>query len=271
MMNNEIMENTVPSDPNMSPEFFESTKVSLQLSPVRNSILLIVSVLLILTIVGTAGYHLGLNRANSNLVSRTLPPITSPSSPPVNSAGCTEEAKLCPDGSSVGRTGPDCEFADCPTTVLVQPDWQQVENSNLGFSFRYPANLNVFNLNRTAGLNQQVLYELSRSETESVGDYSTGVYLVSYYPQTTVEELFAQFTGDNVYLSNQRAQIISNGLTIHLRRTIPPDGPGAGIETMLAAVELKDGILTFDLISNGSTREQDTEMLESILKTLVIE
>ena len=27
---------------------------------------------------------------------------------------CTEEAKICPDGSSVGRTGPSCEFAPCP-------------------------------------------------------------------------------------------------------------------------------------------------------------
>lgn len=28
---------------------------------------------------------------------------------------CTEEAKICPDGSSVGRTGPKCEFAACPS------------------------------------------------------------------------------------------------------------------------------------------------------------
>ena len=27
---------------------------------------------------------------------------------------CTDEAKLCPDGSAVGRTGPKCEFAACP-------------------------------------------------------------------------------------------------------------------------------------------------------------
>lgn len=27
---------------------------------------------------------------------------------------CTQEAKLCPDGSYVGRTGPNCEFAKCP-------------------------------------------------------------------------------------------------------------------------------------------------------------
>lgn len=28
---------------------------------------------------------------------------------------CTQEAKLCPDGSAVSRTGPNCEFAPCPT------------------------------------------------------------------------------------------------------------------------------------------------------------
>ena len=27
---------------------------------------------------------------------------------------CTEEAKICPDGSAVGRTGPNCEFEACP-------------------------------------------------------------------------------------------------------------------------------------------------------------
>lgn len=31
-----------------------------------------------------------------------------------NKTHCTLEAKLCPDGSYVGRTGPDCEFATCP-------------------------------------------------------------------------------------------------------------------------------------------------------------
>lgn len=33
---------------------------------------------------------------------------------PGDKAACTEEAKVCPDGSSVGRTGPDCQFAECP-------------------------------------------------------------------------------------------------------------------------------------------------------------
>lgn len=31
-----------------------------------------------------------------------------------NLKACTMEAKLCPDGSAVGRTGSNCEFAPCP-------------------------------------------------------------------------------------------------------------------------------------------------------------
>lgn len=36
-------------------------------------------------------------------------------SPTPISKACTMEAKICPDGSSVGRSGPNCEFAPCPT------------------------------------------------------------------------------------------------------------------------------------------------------------
>lgn len=32
---------------------------------------------------------------------------------------CTEEAKVCPDGSAVGRTGPNCEFAPCPEEPVL--------------------------------------------------------------------------------------------------------------------------------------------------------
>lgn len=33
---------------------------------------------------------------------------------------CSLEAKVCPDGSAVGRTGPNCEFATCPATSTTQ-------------------------------------------------------------------------------------------------------------------------------------------------------
>ncbi|VVB67212.1 Uncharacterised protein [Candidatus Norongarragalina meridionalis] len=44
----------------------------------------------------------------------TPSPSTLPSPSPV---ACTAEAKICPDGSSVGRTGPNCEFAPCPSVA----------------------------------------------------------------------------------------------------------------------------------------------------------
>ena len=33
---------------------------------------------------------------------------------------CTMEAKLCDDGSAVGRSGPNCEFVQCPEKPSVQ-------------------------------------------------------------------------------------------------------------------------------------------------------
>ena len=41
---------------------------------------------------------------------------------------CTDEALICPDGSSVGRTGPNCEFAPCPGA----PPAGTVDESKLG-------------------------------------------------------------------------------------------------------------------------------------------
>lgn len=35
-------------------------------------------------------------------------------------AVCTMEAKQCPDGSYVGRSGPNCEFAECPKGVKAE-------------------------------------------------------------------------------------------------------------------------------------------------------
>lgn len=44
---------------------------------------------------------------------------------------CTAEAKLCPDGTGVGRSGPGCAFAACP--------FPNVEDTTLGISFVVPA------------------------------------------------------------------------------------------------------------------------------------
>lgn len=51
---------------------------------------------------------------------------------------CTMEAKICPDGSAVGRTGPRCEFAACPGEDINL--WQSYTDEK-GISFKYPERL----------------------------------------------------------------------------------------------------------------------------------
>lgn len=68
---------------------------------------------------------------------------------------CTMEAKICPDGSSVGRSGPNCEFTPCPQSTISQTSptpttiqtstitdptasWKTYTNTKNGYSLKYP-------------------------------------------------------------------------------------------------------------------------------------
>lgn len=57
---------------------------------------------------------------------------------------CTQEVMVCPDGSTVGRTGPNCEFAACPVVKkpVVKVDetnsWPIYKNDKHGFEIKYP-------------------------------------------------------------------------------------------------------------------------------------
>lgn len=68
---------------------------------------------LVLTL--SLGYIAG--KQNLSLFGLAPTPSPSPSSSPSPGVACTLDAKICPDGSSVGRTPPSCEFAPCPTST----------------------------------------------------------------------------------------------------------------------------------------------------------
>ncbi len=60
---------------------------------------------------------------------------------------CTAEAKQCPDGSYVGRNGPDCQFAACPgvgtqasSTAIDTSGWKTYINTTYGYQIKYPNN-----------------------------------------------------------------------------------------------------------------------------------
>jgi len=69
----------------------------------RLSPLIAFGIIIGLAILVAGAFQLVKNDSNS----AELPVINNPK-------GCTAEAKLCSDGSAVGRSGPNCEFAECP-------------------------------------------------------------------------------------------------------------------------------------------------------------
>jgi hypothetical protein len=107
------MDNNIPSpvrvNENNSPLSIPpdiSPKAGLRL----NNLFLLISAIVI--IVGSGGYLLGMNTTKGPATPNAI-------SPTVQQKACTSEAKICPDGSSVGRIGPNCEFAPCPSTATT--------------------------------------------------------------------------------------------------------------------------------------------------------
>lgn len=64
---------------------------------------LILIIIIAIAVVGAGGFFL-VSQISPNTVVNPNPTPTA----------CTQEAKQCPDGSYVSRTGPNCEFAECP-------------------------------------------------------------------------------------------------------------------------------------------------------------
>jgi len=71
-----------------------------------------------LYVIGIAAFALGivvgLGILNNIMLTKN-PAVIPPGDVGVGGTACTMDARVCPDGSSVGRTGPNCEFAACST------------------------------------------------------------------------------------------------------------------------------------------------------------
>jgi hypothetical protein len=139
-----------------------------------NSFRLIFVALVILLIGGAIGYSIAIIKSNSNKQRSNKD----------GQKGCTLEVKICPDGSSVGRSGSNCEFAPCPTTKPTPissktTGWIPYTNEKYNFEFSYPQNFKT-----TEGLTQHFLLDenpLVELISEGYGDLQSQYQVEANY------------------------------------------------------------------------------------------
>lgn len=166
-----------------------------------NSTLKVVGILLVLVVV------LG------GLVFFAQPPV-----PP--EVACTMEAKICPDGSSVGRQGPSCEFTACPD-VPNEPGWETVVDSAQQVSFQYPPTLGL-----------------------------TYVNTVDWPPVASVQDEYSCVAGGDIPASGGLTEEKKSGTQERYCATIRSEGAAGSVYSMYAYEFPRGGqsvILTFAL------------------------
>lgn len=104
---------------------------------------------------------------------------------------CTLEAKLCPDGSAVGRSGPKCEFAPCPTSDTST--WQTYTNPVYLFSFKYPKDYSLTGLDLAAppGIFLQPNSYAGKTIDELIASPRISIEIMPRY--TNVNDAFSYF------------------------------------------------------------------------------
>ncbi|EKE19772.1 MAG: hypothetical protein ACD_8C00109G0003 [uncultured bacterium] len=103
-----------------------------------------IGIILLITIV--IGGIFWVQNKESEMADQSVPPAIENQQPkaiaPTEKEGaiCTQDAKLCDDGSYVSRTGPKCEFAQCPVAQTVKEGYKivEVKNPSVQFSFEVP-------------------------------------------------------------------------------------------------------------------------------------
>jgi len=168
---------------------------------------------------------------------------------------CPLDAQVCPDGTSVGRTGTACSFAPC-----LPPN---VSFTNLSISFALPAELREAALADSSGL---VTYELTTtaSSTSGVG----GSVSIHRYPITASSTALATIqqtaisgaSGAPVSVTSYTSTVLGN----HRFTVVSIERFEGVIDTAYYLARATD-VLRFDAIDTGVANWTDPNLVESTL------
>lgn len=122
---------------------------------------------------------------------------------------CTMEAKVCPDGSTVGRTGPNCEFSACLTIIKKIPTATIIPKPS-GVAEKSNSNLKTFT---SQALGTTFTYlEKQGEETIGVKEMENKIYVYTSLTKdpTTGQslEMFKKDKGDTLAQAIQKQFLV---------------------------------------------------------------
>ncbi len=166
--------------------------------------------------------------------------------PQQKKVACTEEAKICPDGSSVGRVGPKCEFDECPK-VATQTNVIGTTTQN--------TNIVIPNISKTTKLNKKITISgVSITPIELISDSRCPVDVQCVWAGTVYVKVKIEFGASiqesRIGLGNS-VRFLNTG--VELKNVFPQ--PYAGVSIKPENYYFEFNIVPAEAIKNSNTEK----------------
>lgn len=224
--NNPATNSTPVSSSTPAPTIQEpTTQVTPSSQPSSHKLLLIVGGIALLIGIGIFLYLMNIPSSTPAPSPTPVPtnqePVTETETGP-EGVVCTMEAKICPDGSSVGRSGPKCEFAACPGESVDNPlQWQKQSvtfpTNNITVTLNVPNNYKFF-INYAEPMIQQQYPEgiIVTSDDPPTDLLYFNDLLLGKYDNTSVKDFYEKYLNGEIEGLNQGAKSLITSTEDHI-------------------------------------------------------